>query len=396
MDNKKLTAKLGNWQETVAMQKLMNGQVYDPRDKSSGALTKMRVIAHSDHVDAKDYKSTLNDSRPPQEHRDYIASDEKGPRERRLEESIQMQIREEEIGRENDINTLNNQRFMVTTSAIDYNGSGFQNSKLGGGKPCQTLRNDPYYVKDAPVTYYLHTALHGNGFDFPATPIGDLNKIWLKGNSFTNGISSGYGKKSETYENNSVPPTIRELQLLKKLRFDIVSQCVQVSPEGCKGAAIQTLTQKLLDLDTPAGRASVEAVSGVISLYTGIELTLAQQDALVVAFSRMNDERLILIEFIEYIRGSLSTRAREMVFRAWDLCNVDCKEFLTEDDLALGRRQGGDAEAFDVLMDSLHLYSCGREDGYDLVDMVEYYRDVYAEIGDDDDFVTLMMSTWDL
>jgi hypothetical protein len=68
---------------------------------------------------------------------------------------------------------------------------------------------------------------------------------------------SGYGKKSETYENTSVPPTVRELQVLKKLRFDIVTQCASVSPEGCPGAAVQTLTQKLLDLDNPAGRATV-------------------------------------------------------------------------------------------------------------------------------------------
>lgn len=46
METKKLTAKIGNWQETVAMQKLLNGQVYDPRIKASGTLTKMRVIAH--------------------------------------------------------------------------------------------------------------------------------------------------------------------------------------------------------------------------------------------------------------------------------------------------------------------------------------------------------------
>lgn len=40
--------------------------------------------------------------------------------------------------------------------------------------------------------------------------------------------ASGGGRKSETYENSAVPPTVRELQLLKKLRFDIVHQCAQV------------------------------------------------------------------------------------------------------------------------------------------------------------------------
>ena len=207
---------------------------------------------------------------------------------------------------------------------------------------------------------------------------------------------SGYGKKSETYENTSVPPTVRELQVLKKLRFDIVTQCASVSPEGCPGAAVQTLTQKLLDLDNPAGRATVESISSVVALYTGIEMSLTQQDAVVVAFSRMNDQRIILIEFIEYLRGALSMRSRELVFRAWDLCNPDGLEYLTEDDFASGRSRRGNAEAINVMLDSLHLYSCGRDEGYDLVDLIEYYRDVYAEVGDDEEFEALLKDTWDL
>ena len=188
---------------------------------------------------------------------------------------------------------------------------------------------------------------------------------------------------------------MRELQLLKKLRFDIVAQCALVSPEGCKGGAVQTLTQKLLDLDNAAGRASVEQIGSVVALYTGVELSVPQMDAVVVAFSRMNDDRVILIEFIEYIRGALSLRPKELVFRVWDVCNPDHREFVSEDEIARGLRSGS-AEVMGSLLDSLHLYSCGRQDGYDLVDLVEYYRDVYAELGDDEEFEALLRDTWHL
>jgi hypothetical protein len=190
METKKLTAKIGNWQETVAMEKLLDGQVYDPRIKSSSTLTKMRVIAHDEHLEAKDYKTTLNDCQPPQVHRDYVASDEKGPRQLRMEAAFASQISAEEKDRENTVTELNNERFMVTTNQADFNAQNFASSKLGASARSngQMKRRDPYYVKDAAITYYLHTALHGKNFDFPATPIGDLNKIWLKGSSFTQGI----------------------------------------------------------------------------------------------------------------------------------------------------------------------------------------------------------------
>ena len=177
------------------MQKLLDGQVYDPRIKSSSTMTKMRVIAHDDHLESKDYKTTLNDALPPQQHRDYVASDEKGPRERRMEAAIANQIANEEVDRADNLTTLNNERFLVTTNQATFQGEGFQGTQLGSGTSTnsQMKRRDPYYVKDAAITYYLHTALHGKNFDFPATPIGDLNKIWLKGSSFTSGISKCIG-----------------------------------------------------------------------------------------------------------------------------------------------------------------------------------------------------------
>ena len=191
MEPKKLTAKLGNWQETVAMNELMGDKVYDPRDRASGALTKYRCIAHSDQVDAKDYRSVLSDTKPPQLHRDYVACDEVGPREKKMRELIQAQIKEDEKGRQDSVDNVNNERFMVTTNQADFNGQSFSNSKLGAGSSSssQLKKRDPYYVNDAPITYYLHTALHGKNFDFPATPIGDVNRIWLKGTSFTEGTS---------------------------------------------------------------------------------------------------------------------------------------------------------------------------------------------------------------
>lgn len=396
MDAKPLTAKVGNWQETVALQKMMNGQVYDPRIRSSSTLTKLRVVAHDEQVLPSEYKSTLNDAIPPQKHRDFVTDDGKGPRQRKLEAEIDEKISMEQREKENQEAEVKNQRFLVTTNQVDFNASNFSSSRMGSN-PHTVKRRDPYYVKDAPITYYLHTALHADSFDFPTTAIGDLDKIWAKNTSFTLSSNAiGYGKKSETFENPSAPPTIRELQVLKRLRFDIVTACSSVSPTNARGGALQTLTQKLLDLDTPAGRAPIEDISRVIREYTGVEMTKTDEDAAVVAFSRMNDDRIILIEMIEYLRGNLSMRAKELLYRVWDACNPTQAEFVTEEDVAQGMNSYLEREAMNSILDSLYLYSCGREEGYDLVDLIEYYRDVYAELGDDEDFAALMRATWNI
>jgi hypothetical protein len=207
-----------------------------------------------------------------------------------------------------------------------------------------------------------------------------------------------YGRKSETYENGSVPPTIREIQLLKKLRYKVTLACNESSPVNAKGSAIQKLTHKLLDLDTEggAGRARVEDISGVVALATGVELSIAEQDAVVIAFSRMNDDRIILIEFIEYLRGAMSIRSKEWVYVVWDACNPTDREYISEEDViqAMNRNIADDVKF--AIMDSLHLYSCGRDQGIDIVDVIEYYRDVFAEVVDDEDFEYLLKTTWSI
>jgi len=288
------------------------------------------------------------------------------------------------------VDVKNNERFLVTTTAADFSRDMSPTTPLDS----TTKRpRDPYYVKDAPITYYLHTALHSDSFDFPSSSVGNLDRIWLKGSSFTQSTRQANAKKSETFENPSLPPTMREVQQLKKLRFDIVTACASISPSTARGGSVQTLTQKLLDLDTPAGRAPVADISAVVALYTGVELSVPQQNAVVIAFSRLNDERIVLIEFIEYLRGGLSSRSKEYVFRIWDSINSQRKDFVSEDEVISAMKRNINREIKNTILDSLHLYSSGRE-AYELADLVEYYRDVYAEVADDADFKDLLQSTW--
>ena len=189
MSNLKRTVKLGNWQEEKALECMMGGKVYDPRIKKTSNLTNLRVIAHSDQMNPKEYISVLKDTHhPPQMHKDFGRSDGLGPkarlREQMLRDTVEAEFTAMEQKRENERNQTN----FVTTSKEQFAKAGFTSSLrdsisgLSSGK-----HRSPYYLHEPPITYYLHSALHSDNTPFPVTTIGSLSQPWSKGGSFSSG-----------------------------------------------------------------------------------------------------------------------------------------------------------------------------------------------------------------
>ena len=84
-----------------------------------------------------------------------------------------------------------NERFLVTTTGSSYDRVDFTQTKIGSDTN-RVQRRDPYYVKDTPITYYLHTALHSDAFDFPVSSVGNLDQIFSKGSSFSQATSKSH------------------------------------------------------------------------------------------------------------------------------------------------------------------------------------------------------------
>lgn len=207
---------------------------------------------------------------------------------------------------------------------------------------------------------------------------------------------------------------MKEYRILLQLRKDIVAACGATSPPGLYGSTIRLLTQQLLELNAePIPRASLDDINTTLSNLLGIELTDPQRDALTVAFTRYRDTRIILVEFIEYLRGSLTRFRSNLVLKAFNACLPDRYELISEENIISSFDKNGAKGALkeissvtgdDLLnhiLDSLQVYigqGYNREKGiYELNDFMEYYRDVNCEIlGQEGDgiFENLLVGCW--
>ena len=205
-----------------------------------------------------------------------------------------------------------------------------------------------------------------------------------------------------------MPPTVRDLRLLRSLRAKIVTACSSISPPGLSGSTIRVLTQRLLELnDEPIPRAPVEVVTAVLSDVLGVECSEEEMESLCRAFVRYRDDRIILVEFIEYARGALPPHRSELVVKAFSSCQPDRDNRVSEDgivsafDQAGAERANGDSglpgrELLNSFLDSLHVYCDDTQHDFELNDFFEYYRDVSCEVEDHEQFEDLVCSTWNI
>lgn len=187
----KKTIKIGNWQEEKALESMMNGKVYDPKIKTSTALTNLRVIKHSANVDAKDYQSVGRGTYlVPQNHIEYktsIAAKTKGPRDRLREQMMRDTVESEFKMKEAEAEKERNTRYMVTTSQESFKKEFTQTLRDKRSGLLTGEFRDPYYLSPSPITYYLHTLLSDQEVSFPVTTIGSLDKPWARGDSVSAG-----------------------------------------------------------------------------------------------------------------------------------------------------------------------------------------------------------------
>lgn len=168
---------------------MMDGKVYDPRVKTSTALTSLRVIKHSDQVDPRNYSSVLKETHGiPQSHKDFARKDGLGPRERLREkmmrETVDAEFKAMEAEKERELNATN----FVTTYQATYAKDFPQTLRDSISGLCSGQTRNPYYLNEPPITYYLHTALHSDNIPFPVSTIGNLKQPWTKGGTFSYGM----------------------------------------------------------------------------------------------------------------------------------------------------------------------------------------------------------------
>jgi hypothetical protein len=239
--------------------------------------------------------------------------------------------------------------------------------------------------------------------------------------SLCSDINNGTLRQFGTFENPGNPPTVKEYRILLHLRKDILTACASISPPGLYGSTIRLLTQQLLDLNQEhVPRATLHNINIVLKTLLGIEFNQQQREALTTSFTRYRDTRIILVEFIEYLRGSLTSFRSSLVLKAFNACFPNRDDLVTEEGIVSSFQKSTASRAIEhianlsgedllnFLLDSLQVYTGGGGGGggakgkgeggvYEFNDFVEYYRDVNCEIlGQEGEglFENILTSSW--
>lgn len=89
----------GNWLEELALEASTGIRYYpSPQKKDGSLMTQSRVISHTDHLNPKDYKSTMTLTiTDPNTHLEHITQKDRplGPRSKMMEERIRAKVEEE-------------------------------------------------------------------------------------------------------------------------------------------------------------------------------------------------------------------------------------------------------------------------------------------------------------
>lgn len=172
------------------------------------------------------------------------------------------------------------------------------------------------------------------------------------------------------------------------------------------GLTIRVLSQSIHELDpSPQGRAPVDRVVELLVDSLGEELSIDEINSLIRSFSRNNSDEIILIELIEFLRGKLPEWRLEFTNQAFASISKSQSSIVTESELissfnsaAVSRLFGGQDlpdETVGYLLDSFYVYNpLGVQQGYSKVDFLEYYRDVSAEVVDEDLFEKIVTKSW--
>jgi hypothetical protein len=122
----------GNWLEELALEASTGIRYYpSPQKKDGSLMTQSRVISHTDHLNPKDYKSTMTLTiLDPHKHSEHINQKDRplGPRSKLMEEKIRAQV-EEEFNQKTEKKIKESKQGTYITSTNTAHG-------ITGFKPC--------------------------------------------------------------------------------------------------------------------------------------------------------------------------------------------------------------------------------------------------------------------
>jgi len=390
-------AHRGNWFEEEVLERTTGTRTYyNPKDRSKQLMTKQRVIEHSDQLPPKDYKSVMSTCITNQlEHPNYKAlQGAVGPRQALLEAKLKQQVNDEFAKKQAEEYTENRKVKYVSDAMEAFNRPNFD--------PALKV-NDPFvrvptfhadYCTDTPITFYSDSVKNGATGNFPCTFVTTGNPF-KKSSAFSGDIVKEQTlKKAETNERPRALPTVREMGSLMQLKKRMLDHVKHVVPgtTDVPGRAVRIL------IDTLWGMANenspgIHIETFVNCFYTSLQfvITSAERKALLLAFDINSNNLISLVAFTDWMRGSLTPRAIELVdIVLASLASSDAvynEGFVSE--ISITRNYMGDAK---TLLSNLRV----TEGQVSADDFFEYYADVFAELASASHFEAFIKAAWGL
>jgi hypothetical protein len=396
----------GNWQEELILERETGVRFYpNPRDKSTSLLTTGRCITHSDRTEPKDYVSTVNNTYTVlTDHKDYVSSDGKGPRQRAMEARLKQQVVDETQAKADADYKEKFQPRYETEHSGHFERPGFKTRPLDGDVqrvPTYTAN----YATDTPVTFYSHAVKNTGNVNFPVTFMPSGNNIFAKNSAFSADMKQPYPKAAETHERPLPPSRTTDYRTLRDLRAKIhtAAKATVASPNPITGATTQRIISFLDGLGSRSPLVPLGIFEDGLAQTFGVTFTPAERKAVEGEFDGECSGSLSAAEFLLLMRPSLSPRRLELVDIAFGVCDPTNKGAVTKADVALCLNSvcvlgfmptGIEAADFEAFFFSSIFGEENSEATFD--DFVEFFANLSVEVERDDAYEAIIKNMFNL
>lgn len=392
-------AHKGNWFEEQVLEATTGVRFYsDPKDRQAQLLTKARCIEHSDQMDPKEYKSVMSTCITNQlEHKNYkTLQDKVGPRATLLEAQMKKQVNDEFAKKQSDEYNENRKVSYMSDAMECYNKPNFTPS-LDVKNPysrVQTYNAD--YCTETPITYFSDAVKNGTA-NFPATFVTSGNPFKKSSAFSAHIVKDPLIRRAESNERPRPLPTIREFGILREMRKRLFSHLSSLETSGVAGRIVRIIVDNVWRLASGGGgNAGIIHIETLVNgLFSDFNFTVSKQErsAILMAYDVNSNNQVSLADFTDYIRGSLSPRAAELVdivLTTIATAESSYSEGYVSESVIMAMYSPVGPNSLDVLLSSLHV----SEGQVAVDDFFEYYTDVLAELDTNQQFEALIRASW--
>mmetsp|Transcript_15830 Transcript_15830/g.14326 ORF Transcript_15830/g.14326 Transcript_15830/m.14326 type:complete len:434 (+) Transcript_15830:60-1361(+) len=418
--------RIGNWFEELKLKEETGYRFQPPQtDKSFSLLTKDRCITHTEHLNPKDYKSTVQSTiTPPQAHDQYKWMQTKiGPREKLLDKQ-----RKDTVDKQFEYETMKfNEESRIVDYTSDYK-SNFKSSMPLNNKTFEIKKLTTKvgnYITDTPITIYSDAIMNDkSSFHFPATSVGSTNPFGRH-----SGFSADYvrhtlvSKRGESFEHPYPLPTIKEFKVLQSLRQKILDHVKSNYnlPLGRRTRNIITTLWSSYDESLGRYLTTTNRLDEILQSNYNISLSSNEKEALIYAFGRDNIEleykpelsiTFSLLDLTNLIRRNLSPHRLELVKYAFDkvVLQTKTKSPIKEQYTSLTNLSNNClSNDINYLIEDIqqialnHYNSTNKENNdeelpviFTFGDFIDLYTDISNEIDSEEEFMNLLVKTWNI